>query len=501
MAMLFTRGRIFWIDAIDHQGNRRRLSTRITKSNRRAAQLWLTNWIREQEDAKVGLGPNPEANRKPIPTVLEEFLGSKKRDESYVHKMRAAIVAAINLRGWTKLAQVDAGGIEAYLDSLDVGPKTWNNHRGYLSSFLGWCCHPRRRLLRANPCDQVELKDNKATQNPRRALSYEEIARICEFTKPRRADIYWTAAYTGLRRSELSQLTPAMCIFDDSPHLSLPGSITKSGLNEMIPLVPMVVEILWRRASERARICEDEGAVIFSSLPDWRTWDRDLARAGISKVTGDGSADFHSLRHSLDTMLAAAGVSLWLAQKILRHQTPAMTANRYNTAALLPLREEMAKLPGVSLSAPCRGEAAFPRLAVQNVSENRGAASGTPRIFPDIMRLRGLEPPRLMDETPGTEALSVDGVPSGAPAEDGDGAANLATGTPPPSFAPNQAAFIRAIKSGRYAGIFRDGRFVLQELVSVAQPGRAPSGSMSAEVVGSNPPRDISISPVEAATQ
>ena len=53
----------------------------------------------------------------------------------------------------------------------------------------------------------------------------------------------------------------------------------------------------------------------------------------------------HSLRHSLNTMLATSGVPMAVAQRIMRHRDIRLTAEAYMDEGLLPLAEAMQVLP------------------------------------------------------------------------------------------------------------------------------------------------------------
>jgi len=56
----------------------------------------------------------------------------------------------------------------------------------------------------------------------------------------------------------------------------------------------------------------------------------------------------HSLRHSLATMLAASGVPMPVAQRIMRHRDIKLTAEVYTDEGLLPLHAAMQALPRLS---------------------------------------------------------------------------------------------------------------------------------------------------------
>ena len=76
----------------------------------------------------------------------------------------------------------------------------------------------------------------------------------------------------------------------------------------------------------------------------------DLADAGIDYVDDAGRyADFHSLRHSTGSLLAAAGVHLKTAQTIPRHSKIDLTMSHYTHPFKDQASKAIAKLPDLSL--------------------------------------------------------------------------------------------------------------------------------------------------------
>ena len=75
----------------------------------------------------------------------------------------------------------------------------------------------------------------------------------------------------------------------------------------------------------------------------------DLVLAGIPKKDEAGRfVDFHSLRVSLSTMLAAHKVSPRAAQALMRHSDPRLTVGVYTDEKLLPLAAELLNVPAIS---------------------------------------------------------------------------------------------------------------------------------------------------------
>ena len=75
----------------------------------------------------------------------------------------------------------------------------------------------------------------------------------------------------------------------------------------------------------------------------------DLRFAGIDPGTqATGFIDFHSLRKTLSTMMAAAGMSQRARQAHMRHTDPRLTEGTYMDERLLPIAGELARLPAIA---------------------------------------------------------------------------------------------------------------------------------------------------------
>ncbi len=79
----------------------------------------------------------------------------------------------------------------------------------------------------------------------------------------------------------------------------------------------------------------------------------DLEAAGIAVTDAYGrKIDFHALRHTCGTRMARAGVPLAVAQKIMRHSDPKLTANFYTHVLVADKAKELAKLPSIQPAGP-----------------------------------------------------------------------------------------------------------------------------------------------------
>jgi len=164
--------------------------------------------------------------------------------------------------------------------------------------------------------------------------------------------VYTLAVWTGLRRGEIKQLT-----WGDIQLGTVPGQIhlraqtTKSKRADSLPIHPQLGDALraWRAETGPAP-SEAEGLpdYLVSTVPDMKCLRADLALADIAAKDEAGRyVDFHSLRVSLSTMLAAHKVSPRAAQALMRHSDPRLTASVYTDEKLLPLAAELGSVPAI----------------------------------------------------------------------------------------------------------------------------------------------------------
>ncbi len=146
----------------------------------------------------------------------------------------------------------------------------------------------------------------------------------------------------------------------------------------------------------------------------------DLEAAGIPYVTADGIADFHSLRHTFISNLAAGGIHPKLAQQLARHSTIALTMDRYTHLGLIDMNSALESLPTITApdSQPMRA------TGTTNGASDFGCANGCTRpaeisrsqpfltgpMATDSASDQKQQNPRISAENEGFEAVRPEGV-------------------------------------------------------------------------------------------
>jgi integrase len=192
-----------------------------------------------------------------------------------------------------------------------------------------------------------ELQLIRRGKNRGQAIAHvrpESLAKTIRLGKNRRL-AYLLAVWTGLRRSELKSVMWSDIDFGTLPvRIRLRAETTKSRRADTLAIHPQLEQEL--RAIRPADNIED--APILSGVPGMKALVGDLKYAGIDPGTrAMGFVDFHSLRKSLSTMMAAAGMSQRARQAHMRHTDPRLTESTYMDERLLPIAAELSKLPAI----------------------------------------------------------------------------------------------------------------------------------------------------------
>ena len=233
-----------------------------------------------------------------------------------------------------------------------------------------------RRVRRAAASDEFSLLLGAArTGKPFRKLSGAD-----------REMLYLLAVYTGLRVAELASLTARSFDFDaNPPTVTVAAAYSKRRRLDLQPIRPDLAEKLRDWLAVRVEVKRDS--------PLWPgTWylraarmlRRDLEAArkkwieaegidpeerqrrgksdALKAVNGAGSVlDFHGLRHTFISNLAASGVHPKEAQQLARHSTICLTMDRYTHLQMVNVTGALDKLPAMPSSTPAT-EAAITTL-------------------------------------------------------------------------------------------------------------------------------------------
>jgi integrase len=215
-------------------------------------------------------------------------------------------------------------------------------------------------------------------RHDRRALSVDELRRLLDasrnglehfgMTGPAGALLYKLAIETGLRARELANLTRARFTLEgDQPVVRVRAAYSKRRREDVLPLrsntaltlrvflagrplgAPAFAMPLGRLAAMiRTDLAAARQAWLAEVQPGQERDERERSSFLVYRDPAGRYADFHSLRHTCGSLLAAAGTHPKVAQTILRHSDINMTLSRYSHVFTGQAAAAVAALPNLT---------------------------------------------------------------------------------------------------------------------------------------------------------
>jgi integrase len=365
-------------------------------TDKQVAERKLADIINEKERERAGLiAPRLQRDsaQRTLKEHLADFVADLKtlgRSQKYCYHINARAGRLTDQCGWKMPGDVSVNNFVAWRSKQTKrSPKTVNEHQNALNALLNWMT--RQGRIEANPLREMPKIDVRGKQQMRRAYTDDELRRLLAVAGDHRL-IYLTAAYTGLRLGELGQLVWGdLQLEHERPHIRARASTTKNRRDAVLPLHPMLLAEL--KAAKAKAKPKDTSVRVFKHTHTAiisRYMRADLEAAGIPRIDAMGRRiDFHALRYTFATKLASSGVSQRLAQELMRHSDPRLTANIYTNVTCLPTFEavtELAWTDGEPL--PQRKDAPKPssQLASQTVvfSGQKRANIGTVEVLEEL---------------------------------------------------------------------------------------------------------------------
>ena len=317
--------------------------------DRHVAEKKLLDLYREDEYEMHGLIP-PRLIRESSERLLSEHLADYLADlrtlgrvGKYVADQGSRCEKVFAACRWCAFRDVTSDGFQMWRSrQRNKAASTLNGYQGALFAFFGWLVEQGRAA--GNPLERVKKVDTRGKEAfERRALQLEELRRLIGVGAGHRGLVYFFAAYTGLRRREVKALRWANLSLDTSPaFVRLKAGNVKNRKKGALPVHPALVAALREFQAGQS----DISGKVFSTMPTAATFNRDLVRAGIPKVDGEGrKLDFHCLRVTFASLLNLQGVTPRSAMELMRHSDMRLTHEVYTDVTVLPLASEVEKLP------------------------------------------------------------------------------------------------------------------------------------------------------------
>ena len=284
--------------------------------------------------------------------------GNTAKHTELVTSRAKRIIEGCKFVVWT---DISASKIQRYLAELrdggnGISAQTFNFYLQAAKQFCRWMVQDRRAS--ESPLQHLKgLNVRIDRRHDRRALELDEIRRLLEATQAagkrfgmtgyQRALLYRLAIETGLRSAELRSLTVSS--FDlQGCTITLQAAYSKHRRQDILPLRPDTANELQvflsgkmpKVAAFNIPKADDVAKMLRADLADTKIPYRDDSGRVV---------DFHSLRHTTGSLLAASGVHPKVAQSIMRHSKIDLTMSRYTHVFTGQVSQAVESLPDLSL--------------------------------------------------------------------------------------------------------------------------------------------------------
>lgn len=367
----------WWIQ-YHHRGRlvRRSLQTR----DKRAAEIAAGELIKKVELRSAGVfDPHEKQRLRPVDEHLDEFeqvLRARDVVERYRKERMGMLRAFVAWAHIQRLGDLDVADASRWVNELHrtgLAARSINTRIASLRQLGRWVFATHR--LPFDPFSTLSLRNEAADpRHTRRALLPDEVERLVAaagHASVERAGVratakgltpayekrlsafgagralaYRIAVSTGLRAGEIKRLTWGDVDFVHA-RARVTAKSAKSRREQTVELHAVVLAAL--RDARPADARPDDLVVPKGTFPSVRVFDRDLVAAGIEKHDDRGRVvDFHALRHTFVSSLAAAGVHPRVAMALARHSDISLTMKHYTDLSLLDLKGAVAKIAGTT---------------------------------------------------------------------------------------------------------------------------------------------------------
>ena len=355
----------------------------------------LTPYLRGRLEKIGALDPRRVAAGRPLAEHLDDFRAAllardcTQRHANLVEGRARRIIEECSFKFWSDLS---ASKAQAYLADLradktdkagkvkrGISHQTSNWYLGACKQFCRWMVRDGRAVT--SPVAYLEgLNVRTDRRHDRRALSIEELQWLLATTRsgparygmngPERAVLYRLAVESGLRAGELRSLTRASFALDaEPPTVTVEAEYSKRRREDVLllrpdtaaalrtfmagklPVAPVfampsasAVAKMLRADLAAARAAWLKKAPTPQARAEWKQSDFLEYRNAAGRV-----ADFHSLRHTFISNLAASGCHPKTAQALARHSTITLTMDRYTHGVVGDEAAALAALPDLSV--------------------------------------------------------------------------------------------------------------------------------------------------------
>jgi len=371
-------------------------------NDKEASKQLEAKLMKEAALAKAGVVDTYKEQRaRPLKEHLEDFhrslldKGNTAKQAQQVISRARAVLEGCQFGMWS---DIRADRVERCLADLRNGGKglSVQTSNFYLQAAQGFCrWMVQNRRAGESPLAHLKRMNVKVDRrHDRTAFEVDELRRLLAaaqagperfgMTGQERALLYRLTVESGLRANELRTLRVS-CFDFDACRVTVQAAYSKHREEDILPLRPETAAELRAFFVSRMPTAKAFGGR-YKQLTD-RTSEMiqaDLEDAGIPYVDDAGRfRDFHALRHTTGSWLAANGVHPKVAQAIMRHSDINLTMSRYTHTLKGQEAQAIRSLPDLSAATDEQQRATGTDGQIVD-ADGRTSSKWTPKWTPDL---------------------------------------------------------------------------------------------------------------------
>ena len=228
----------------------------------------------------------------PLHTAIEEYVATRKRKKviekrvgEIVHELLAAKEAAglseryvQTLRTYllrfadsfqTNIGSINTGMIVRWLDSLEIGPRSWNNVRQAVVTLFNFA---RRRgyLPKGETTEAADVETKRDRDGQIAILTPAELSKLLRKSEPLYQIYFALAAFTGIRSAELLRLEWSEINFEtildqkqpsEKGYVEVKARKTKTPTRRLVPMQPNLAKWLAPYRGRKGKLLQSRRTV------------------------------------------------------------------------------------------------------------------------------------------------------------------------------------------------------------------------------------------------
>jgi len=176
--------------------------------------------------------------------IVDELLKAKENaglSTRYIETLRTYLLRfAASFQ--TNIASINSGAITRWLDSLKVGPRSYNNVRQAVVTLFNFA---RRRgyLAKGETTEAADVETVRDNEGEIAILTPAELSKLLRKSKPLYQLYFALAAFTGIRSAELLRLEWSEINFEKG-HIEVKAGKAKTATRRLVPIQPNLAKWL-----------------------------------------------------------------------------------------------------------------------------------------------------------------------------------------------------------------------------------------------------------------